>query len=184
MLNDLFGVQARGGCSCAGPYGHHLLGIDVDLSREYRREIAAGCDGIKPGWVRVNLNYFVSEAVFRYVVEAVHLVAELGHRLLPDYRFDPATGLWRHRDGPVEPPVRLHQVRYGDDGAMRFPSVHESAPESALTGYLEQARVLLDARPDPGPDDDATGVLGWDFEHLRWFDLPRQSLGATPVAAR
>jgi selenocysteine lyase/cysteine desulfurase len=180
LLNDLFGVQARGGCSCAGPYGHRLLGIDVELSREYRREIAAGCEGIKPGWVRVNLNYFVSEAVFRYIVQAVHLVAELGYRLLPDYRFDPATGLWRHRDGPVEPPVRLHQVHYDAEGVMRFPALHETAPESALTGYLAQARALLDARPDPGPDDDATGVLGADFEHLRWFDLPRRSLAAAP----
>ncbi|MEZ5271461.1 MAG: aminotransferase class V-fold PLP-dependent enzyme [Ilumatobacteraceae bacterium] len=28
LLSDLFGIQSRGGCSCAGPYGHRLLGID------------------------------------------------------------------------------------------------------------------------------------------------------------
>ena len=54
LLNDLFGIQARGGCSCAGPYGHRLLGIDVERSHEYERAITAGCEGIKPGWVRVN----------------------------------------------------------------------------------------------------------------------------------
>ncbi|HEU4426840.1 MAG TPA: aminotransferase class V-fold PLP-dependent enzyme, partial [Pilimelia sp.] len=60
LLNDLFGIQSRGGCSCAGPYGHRLLGIDLDRSHAFEREIATGCEGIKPGWVRVNLNYFVS----------------------------------------------------------------------------------------------------------------------------
>ena len=110
LLNDLFGIQSRGGCSCAGPYGHRLLGIDIERSHEFEREITHGCEGIKPGWVRVNFNYFISEPVFDYVVAAVSLVAEHGWRLLPDYRFDPATGLWRHRDGPVEPPLRLDQV--------------------------------------------------------------------------
>jgi selenocysteine lyase/cysteine desulfurase len=55
ILNDLFGIQARGGCSCAGPYGHRLLGIDLERSHEFEREITHGCEGIKPGWVRVNL---------------------------------------------------------------------------------------------------------------------------------
>ena len=100
LLNDLFGIQSRGGCSCAGPYGHRLLGIDLERSHEFEREIAHGCEGIKPGWVRINFNYFISEAVFDYIVEAVRLVAEHGWRLLADYRFDPATGLWRHRGGP------------------------------------------------------------------------------------
>ena len=62
VLNDLFGIQSRGGCSCAGPYGHRLLGIDLERSHEFEREIAHGCEGIKPGWVRVNFNYFISEA--------------------------------------------------------------------------------------------------------------------------
>ncbi|MDG2110993.1 MAG: aminotransferase class V-fold PLP-dependent enzyme, partial [Actinomycetota bacterium] len=59
VLNDLFGIQSRGGCSCAGPYGHRLLGIDLDQSHEFEREITRGCEGIKPGWVRVNFNYFI-----------------------------------------------------------------------------------------------------------------------------
>ena len=65
LLNDLFGIQSRGGCSCAGPYGHRLLGIDLDTIHEFEREIGRGCEGIKPGWVRVNFNYFISEAGVR-----------------------------------------------------------------------------------------------------------------------
>src|SRR5664279_3975420 len=120
LLNDLFGIQSRGGCSCAGPYGHRLLGIDLDRSREFDREIAHGCEGIKPGWVRINFNYFISEPVFTYLVDAVRLVARDGWRLLQDYRFDPATGLWRHHLGPAEPPLRLRQISYDESGVMRY----------------------------------------------------------------
>ncbi|RME45652.1 MAG: aminotransferase class V-fold PLP-dependent enzyme, partial [Deltaproteobacteria bacterium] len=68
LLNDLFGIQARGGCSCAGPYGHRLLGIDLHTSKEFEREIVRGSEGIKPGWVRVNFNYFISETVFTFIL--------------------------------------------------------------------------------------------------------------------
>ncbi len=93
LLNDLFGIQSRGGCSCAGPYGHRLLGIDPERSLELDREIEHGCEGIKPGWARVSFNDFISETVFSYIVEAVRLVAKDGWRLLGDYRFEPATGM-------------------------------------------------------------------------------------------
>src|SRR6185437_14620541 len=86
LLNDLFGIQSRGGCSCAGPYGHRLLGIDIETSHAFEREIARGCEGIKPGWVRVNFNYFISEAVFDFLVRAVLLIARDGWRLTPWYR--------------------------------------------------------------------------------------------------
>ena len=52
LLNDLFGIQSRAGCSCAGPYGHRLLNIDLEMSEEYHRRIKEGKSGIKPGWVR------------------------------------------------------------------------------------------------------------------------------------
>src|SRR4029453_7602822 len=120
LLNDLFGIQSRGGCSCAGPYGHHLLGIDLERSHEFEREITGGCEGIKPGWVRISFNYFVSEAVFEYVVRAVALVADHGHKLAPQYSFDPATGLWQHRSGPVEPPLRLTHLTYDEDGVLTY----------------------------------------------------------------
>ncbi len=148
ILNDLFGIQARGGCSCAGPYGHRLLGIDLERSHEFEREITHGCEGIKPGWVRVNFNYFVSEAVFEYLVSAVVLIADHGWKLLPQYRFDPVTGRWHHQDGPVEPPLRLAQLHYDEDGTLQYPGDRERAPESDLTRYLAQAHDLLESLPE------------------------------------
>ncbi|AQZ62084.1 aminotransferase [[Actinomadura] parvosata subsp. kistnae] len=114
VLNDLFGIQARGGCSCAGPYGHRLLSIDAARSRAFEEEIGNGCEGIKPGWVRVNFNYFISDAVCDYLIDAVDLIARYGTRLLPDYRFDPATGLWRHRAAPTDPPLHLSDLHFDE----------------------------------------------------------------------
>jgi selenocysteine lyase/cysteine desulfurase len=179
LLNDLFGIQSRGGCSCAGPYGHRLLGIDIEQSHAFEREITRGCEGIKPGWVRVNFNYFISEVVFDYLLEAVHLVADQGWKLLGDYRFDPARGLWRHRRGPVEPPLRLHALRYDQEGRLRSPSHHATASDADLAGYLDQARRLLAARTADGDGDGAAGSLpglSADFEALRWFVLPPECL--------
>ncbi len=173
LLNDLFGIQARGGCSCAGPYGHRLLGIDIETSHEFEREISRGCEGIKPGWVRVNFNYFISDAVFEYLLDAVELAATDGWRLLPQYRFEPATGLWLHRDGLVEPPLSLADIRY-QDGRMRYTSHRHREPESALGSYLDEARRLCADPPPTGPT--APLEVGPDFEALRWFLLPDEVL--------
>jgi selenocysteine lyase/cysteine desulfurase len=174
LLNDLFGIQSRGGCSCAGPYGHRLLGIDLETSHAFEREIGRGCDGIKPGWVRVNFNYFISDAVFEFILDAVDLVATDGWRALPDYAFEPATGLWRHRDGTPEPPLSLRDIGYGaDHGVMRWPSHRHHEPESCLSAYLDEARSILARLPRAldGPTIPA-GSVGADFEDLRWFLLP------------
>jgi len=171
LLNDLFGIQSRGGCSCAGPYGHRLLGIDLETSHEFEREIARGCEGIKPGWVRVNFNYFISEAVFTFILDAVELVAREGWRLLPHYRFELESGMWRHAGGTVEPPLSLLDIRY-DDGAMRYAAHRHREPESRLADYLAEARSIL-ATPPPAPPPEALTVSA-DFEALRWFWLPEE----------
>ena len=123
----------------------------------------------------MSFNYFISEAVFEYVVEAVDLVARDGWRLLPSYRFDPLTGLWRHRDGPVEPPLRLTALSYdGSTGKLVIPELpHDRAPESALAGYLDEARGIL---ADANGSADADAWVSADFEHLRWFELPASCL--------
>jgi selenocysteine lyase/cysteine desulfurase len=174
LLNDLFGIQARGGCSCAGPYGHALLGIDVEQSHAYEREIAHGCEGIKPGWVRINFNYFISEAVFCFIVRAVAFVARHGHQFLADYTFDPTSGIWRHRAGPVEPPLRLTEVGYDRDGRLAYPHHDDRAPESVLVDYLEDAHGLAASRAADGSENG--GRLSEDFEALRWFELPSTSI--------
>ena len=174
LLNDLFGIQARGGCSCAGPYGHRLLGIGIVKSREYEREILRGCEGVKPGWVRINFNYFISDAVFSYLLEAVSLIAEHGWRLLPEYEFEPASGLWRHRDRRRARVASLHDVTY-ESGRMEYPSRHAAEPESAIRKYLRDAYELLEAGADSTQSVSDRPELTDDFESLRWFPLPDEA---------
>ena len=191
MLNDLFGIQSRGGCSCAGPYGHRLLGIDLTRSREFEREILKGCEGIKPGWVRLSFNYFVSETVFQFILDAVELIADHGWKLLPDYRFCALTGQWRHLRGRPTPPQSLLEVTYRA-GKMEYRSRHVTEPEWTLPSYLDEARRIFDA---PRAASSEAPTLSGDFEALRWFplpgdawlspDVPREPLGAhlTPSGA-
>jgi selenocysteine lyase/cysteine desulfurase len=176
LLNDLFGIQSRGGCGCAGPYGHRLLGIDLRTSKELEREIVRGCEGIKPGWVRVNFNYFLSETQFQFILDAIHLIASDGWRLLPHYTFDPDTGIWRHRRADAGNVMRLDDVSYGT-GKMAYRSRHATEPEWALPGYLDEARRII-----AGVADELRSVSledpprTPDFEELRWFPLPSEVL--------
>jgi selenocysteine lyase/cysteine desulfurase len=180
LLNDLFGIQARGGCSCAGPYGHRLLGIDPDHANAFASQAVAGWLGIKPGWVRLSFSFYLSEAEFDYLVDAVHLVASHGARLLPDYRFDPRSGLWRHRHAPPPPPAGLSGLLHDRDGRLRRPEAAAGrAPERVLDGHLRQARQILAARPDPDGDGQVLPVLSGPLERLRWFELPPACLDGT-----
>jgi len=179
LLNDLFGIQSRGGCSCAGPYGHRLLGIGEEKSHEFENQILGGCEGIKPGWVRINLNYFVSEAVVSHIIDSVLFIAERGHLFLTDYHFNPDTGLWRHRGGTIEPPIRLSAISYNNAGEMTYPIAHDRTPESSLKGYIVEANMLAQGKAGhvKGETDVAlTTLLGDDFELLRWFELPQECL--------
>lgn len=174
LLNDLFGIQARGGCSCAGPYGHRLLGVDLTRSRAYEREVLRGCEGVRPGWVRLNFNYFISEAAFDYLLDAVEMIAERGWALLPEYAFCPESGNWRHRGGGGQEPVRLSELSY-DARGPRCAAQHHRQPESALPGHLTAAACIFDdAEAHAAAGDVAEPALSEDFERLRWFPLPSE----------
>ena len=176
LLNDLFGIQARGGCSCAGPYGHRLLGIDLDTSEAYHREIGRGCEGIKPGWVRVNFTYFLDEETVEYLIAAVELVGDLGHRLLPLYRFDPGTGLWAHRDGTATPPMSLGDITY-EDGTMRSPLSKAVVDDRPLPEWLDEARRVMEGGDGAATRSGIDPATSADFELLRWFHLPGEAAG-------
>jgi selenocysteine lyase/cysteine desulfurase len=169
LLNDVFGIQARGGCSCAGPYGHRLLAIDAHRSQALAEQVALGYLGVKPGWARVSFNYFVSDATADFVLDAVDLVARYGHRLLPDYRFDPVSGIWRHRRAVGrETPDLAELVRA--PAAVPPPG---RVGEDAFPAYLEEARRLLAGRAD---GVFGAAAVGPGFDALRDFALPAPCL--------
>lgn len=75
MLSDRYGVQARGGCACAGPYAHRLLDIDCHQSEMIRADILAGDETLKPGWTRLNLSVLMDNDKADYVIHAVDELA-------------------------------------------------------------------------------------------------------------
>ncbi len=173
LLNDLFGIQSRGGCSCAGPYGHRLLGIDLERSQEFEREINRGCEGIKPGWVRINFNYFIDDPTFDYLLDAVEFVADQGAALIADYRFDPTNGLWRHRRSRSVP-MSLFDITYNDRGLCHHQDRRQlgSVP---LRSFVEAAHQLVAERcPTTCEVPLEAPVTTDDFEHLRWFPYPAE----------
>ncbi len=182
LLNDLFGIQSRGGCSCAGPYGHRLLGIDLVRSRALEHEILRGCEAVKPGWVRVNFNYFVSDVVFQFLLDAVHFVANEGYKLLPDYEFEPTTALWRHRGGAPDLGMSLRDLSYRS-GSLEYRSHRFTEPEASLPSYLEQAHAIIAERVAAFKGMASGPVsLGHDLESLRWFPLPGEVLAELQAA--
>jgi selenocysteine lyase/cysteine desulfurase len=157
VLSDLFGIQARSGCFCAGPYLHRLHPIDEVWSAAMHAQTREGHLGAKLAFARVSFDYYLSPAVFDYIVEALHLLAADGWRLLPLYRFDAGSGRWDHAEGRPRT------------------AVVGSASERALARQLDDARRILRGlaraprTAPPGPP------LSAEFERIRWFPLPGEA---------
>jgi len=92
LLNDRFGIQTRGGCSCAGTYGHILFNIDRSKSHNITDMIDHGDLTEKPGWVRVSLHPTMTNEEVRYIGQALVEVARKGQEWADDYHFQPQSG--------------------------------------------------------------------------------------------
>lgn len=88
LLSDVHGIQARGGCACAGPYAHHLLDIDEQRSELLFDTLQQGKELEKPGWVRLNFSYLHSDEQAQRIIEAVMDLARNAGEWLPKYRVD------------------------------------------------------------------------------------------------
>ena len=95
MLSDCHGIQARGGCACAGPYAHRLLGIDRDRSEALRALILSGQEDRKPGWTRLNLSALADDAKADRIIAAVDSLARDPYPMITAYRCDEATARFR-----------------------------------------------------------------------------------------
>ncbi|MCP1335293.1 aminotransferase class V-fold PLP-dependent enzyme [Futiania mangrovi] len=97
ILSDVHGIQARGGCACAGPYAHRLLGIDREASDALFDRLSAGHELEKPGWVRLNLSYLHTDAEADRILAGVADIARTASRWAAHYDADPATARFRAR---------------------------------------------------------------------------------------
>ena len=166
LLNDLFGIQARGGCSCAGPYGHELLGMDLNYSRKLEKELNNGHMVMRPGWIRLNFNYFINEETFDYLLKAIEYVSVLGWKLLPFYQLDADSGTWRYQGASMKLESLCLDSLLAED---RQPAVICAKP---LSEYLEEALFELN-KVDDGRVRYSLS-LPESANQLRWFALPQE----------
>lgn len=147
LLDHLFGIQNRAGCSCAGPYGHRLLGIDRATSERYRRLMKRGLEGMKPGWVRLSIPYYATEDDLEFLLAAVEFVADHGRAFVPRYSLSWRDGVWRHLDRPVPDlePIEL-TVDALEEAAHSFSAGDHETPMSEQQVLAERARYFVEAR--------------------------------------
>ena len=179
LLNDLFGIQSRAGCSCAGPYGHRLLDIDDETSERYRHAVQDGYCGMKPGWCRVGLHWVMDDAEVDFVIGAVRFIAQYGHYFLSEYDFDIYTGTWEHRRVAHNLPefsldAALGNVE-GEPAILSLP-----LRKQLYDHYMTEARRWVE-RLRAGPEA-ASETLDGDLEELQFFTLPAGQRGpGSPV---
>ncbi len=94
MLSDRFGIQARGGCACAGPYVHRLLSIDEQQSEAIRQAILSGDEIMKPGFVRLNFSVLLDDDKVRFILDCVAQIAADATAFEADYDFDPGRAIF------------------------------------------------------------------------------------------
>lgn len=160
LLNDLYGIQGRGGCSCAGPLGWDLFELGDKLNDELMSFFE--CSAFKLGWARVNLNYFISHHEARFITEAINQISKYGWLLLPLYVHDLETGTFVHHslvddDGEIIEKQKLESTSLYDltfesfvqgtksKTKATFPkrmSVSEERPRSSYMNVLREAKKI------------------------------------------
>ena len=98
LLNDRFGIQSRGGCSCAGTYGHILLNVQKENSKQISDKINDGDLSEKPGWVRISLHPTMTNEEVSFICWAINQVAMNFIKCSRDYSYDPAINSYIHKE--------------------------------------------------------------------------------------
>ncbi|XP_054819036.1 uncharacterized protein LOC129318334 [Prosopis cineraria] len=143
LLNDLFGIQARGGCACAGPYGHELLNINKSQSLAIRSAVEEGYVGVKPGWTRISFPYYMSEEDFEFILTAVEFIADYGQRFLPLYSFNLRNGNWK---------LKTQELGKEDDGNFLIHLLEKEGKARRNASYIEAAMCMANRLPKfPAP---------------------------------
>ncbi len=98
ILNDRFGIQVRGGCSCAGTYGHYLLHVSKPHSRSITDKINCGDLTTKPGWVRLSLHPIMSDKEVKFIADSIQALAENHILWASDYTYDSKINEFVHKE--------------------------------------------------------------------------------------
>lgn len=152
VLNDLYGIQLRGGCMCAGPYSISLLGMPSSMVKEFAAELGDHRkEYLKPGFTRLSLPFCASPDEVEYTLEAIRVVATYGWSLLPLYTMQP-NGEWRHVSIIGNAPSKSITE-------MSWP--HSSGAEIAIPSKEEYRNNMI------RQISEAKGVIAYAMDHCR-----------------
>ncbi|CAG4960891.1 unnamed protein product [Colias eurytheme] len=203
VLNDVFGIQARGGLNSNLSYGSDILGIDEQLLKEYEKlldveaqkeiarvrklsvvkspEVPIHNEPLRPGFCRISLPFFMSEHELAFVLEALKMVATEGWKILPQYAVNAETGQWRHHTCSVlRDKKSLYSLRF-HDGKITAHERRVSGPgifPQTYTECLQTARNLFSrarklAMKCPAIETEVN--FNPKIDYLRWFMLPKEA---------
>ena len=97
LLNDRYGIQTRGGCSCAGTYGHYLLNVDEPTSKSIEQKILDGCLIERPGWVRMSIHPTMKNEEINFICDAIEAVSQNYKTWEKDYEYDAIKNEFMHK---------------------------------------------------------------------------------------
>ncbi len=107
LLNDRFGIQVRGGCACAGTYGHFLLDVSYDKSKKITELINHGDLSQKPGWIRASLHPTMTDQELELLIYAVDQIQQHHKVWMNDYIYNKLTNEFRHQNDPIDKTIRI-----------------------------------------------------------------------------
>ncbi|HEY8364543.1 MAG TPA: aminotransferase class V-fold PLP-dependent enzyme, partial [Haloplasmataceae bacterium] len=168
LLNDLFGIQSRAGCACAGPYAHRLLRIDREKSQALE-EALKEYEVLRPGFVRINFHYLMSEEEVDYIIEALKFVSQFGHLFLSQYYVNLKKGFWKHNYLPeYNPIIDTFGIKECLENTVQLN--HLSIPKKKVfKEYLDEAHrlanhLMINNKPNYLQFNEPK------YEQLRWFN--------------
>ncbi len=169
LLNDLFGIQSRAGCMCAGSYGHMLLNLEEEVTIKIRKLISQNIKGINPGWCRVNFHYLHSELEFQFICDAIEFIADHGKIFLSEYRFNYQTGEWNHckfnnKQGETIPIIK-NVLEMELRNCFEGPLIDR---ELKFASYMKEAKNIISSLKEPSNYGKFKNPVA---EALRWFNF-------------
>ena len=191
ILNDLFGLQCRSGCACAGPYAIDLLGMDEEVEERFVKAFdkdTSKVESIKPGFCRFSLAFYSSDQESDFILDVVEFACKFGIYLLPFYHLDVKSGVWSH----VQSNKHVQKFRHLDEfrcthnlsDELEHPSL-SSKQFSRLkfktyNRYLQEARQLVDkiiSGEETLPTRSNNVQLGGGYdEPISWFMTQKEAL--------
>ena len=150
LLNDIFGIQSRPGCSCASTYGQYLLGIkDSDL-KNIEQITCTGKEIFRPGYTRLNFPYFYPDYVIDYILDAIIYIAEHAYKFLPLYAFKIESGRFYHRNEDTKKKW-LNDILFSNESKIIIPNFIEEEDKKfiskeRLEEMMNEAKKLVEEK--------------------------------------